>query len=165
VTSKPTFKKLFYLCLILSFILTGCSNEDQTQEQAVVEKKPEAEKTVTAAKPAPQRNMAPKDIPKGFRQDYSMAMQALRDEDYASANDYLMQAIEGKSDEKKVLKFYGMRYGSYLPHYYLGRTAYLTGDCESALTHWDTSLAQGVIQETPSYDYLTEATAACKSAN
>jgi hypothetical protein len=101
--------------------------------------------------------------PVDYRKDYTDAIQAFEDEDYAAAGEYLNKAVEGKNDEQLVLKFYGMRYGSYLPHYYLGRVAYLTGDCDSALAHWNISLAQGVIQETPSYDDLMHAMGACKS--
>jgi hypothetical protein len=165
VTYKLHYKSLFSLCLISLVILMGCSKEDQSSEQPVVDKKPEVSQKNVVPKPKPQskRKKDPKDIQEGFRQDYSFAMQAIRDEDYALAIQYLNKAIVDKNDEELVVKFYGMRYGSYLPHFYLGKASYLSGDCETALTHWDISLTQSVIKETPSYEYLKEAAEVCKS--
>ena len=162
---SSTSRKFLYCCLILPFILAACSNEDDTSQAVAVEKKPEVRKVISARRPSSKRESIQKVIPIGFIQDYLVAKRALSDKDYASAIDNLNKAINGNNDEKLILTVNGKRYGSYLPHYYLGTAAYLVGDCESALYQWNISLKQGVIQKTQNYNYLEKAMEVCKSRN
>jgi hypothetical protein len=58
----------------------------------------------------------------------------------------LRQAIAEQPREGDEIKIYGMRFETYLPHYYLGLARFQQGDCGTALREWGLSLEQGAIK-------------------
>ena len=92
-------------------------------------------------------------------------MKALNTGDDETANTLLLAAIGQEPSEIIKLRVYGMRYEPYTPYFYLGKIAFRSDDCEAAMDYWDTSLAQNVIQQTPSYRYLQQARQKCQSEN
>ena len=98
-----------------------------------------------------------------YKKEYTRAIEALKKEDYERAAEYFSNAVKGENKEKLMMPFYGINYGPYLPHFFLGQIAFLTGDCKSALQHWKTSLTQGVIRESPNFAFIKESTKTCKS--
>jgi tetratricopeptide (TPR) repeat protein len=58
----------------------------------------------------------------------------------------LQAAIAQKSQEGLNIKFYGMKFDDYLPHYYLGKAYFLQKNYKSALKEFDISSSQGEIQ-------------------
>lgn len=169
MTYGSKLKPLFYLCLILTFVLAGCSNDDQsTGENAVEEKESVAKQTTAKDKNADslyaksiRKNRKP--VRKDFKRDYTKALEALKKENYDTAQSLLTGAIAINNNEQLVIPFFGMRVGSYLPHYHLGMIAFLNGDCVTAMDHWKTSLGQNVIQKVPEYQYLQETMPECGS--
>ncbi len=58
----------------------------------------------------------------------------------------LMQAAAAENPkEGGQVKLYGMRFETYLPHYYLGLAEFQRGDCAAALSAWRASDAQGAV--------------------
>jgi len=149
---NPKLKHFFFLSLALLFISMGCSKEAQSTEESGAAKA-QAESGSSTSPTAEQVD---------FRTSYTTGMQFWREKDYASARENLLLAVAANDQEQLVVKF-TKRHGSYLPHFYLGQTAYLTGDCEEALAQWDISLAQGVIQTTPSFEELQQGKKKCES--
>jgi len=93
--------------------------------------------------------------------DFLKALDAIKDEDYQEAISKLEKAIKSNSDSGLDKRFYGMVYGNYIPHYYLGQARYLSGDCEGAIDAWNESLKQGVITGLSEHTALQEGMTAC----
>lgn len=55
--------------------------------------------------------------------------------------------LEMPEDGSKV-RIYGVKYRSYLPHYYLGLVYYKKGRCAEAIEEWDKSLELGAVRKT-----------------
>lgn len=100
-----------------------------------------------------------------YKRDYLIAIKALENGDLGIARKRLISAIAGNDRENAKIKIYGMRFDSYLPHYYLGQVEYLDGNCEQALVHWENSVQQGVILGQGEYDELLHGADACGAAD
>ena len=171
MTIAPKPNQFFYLCLILTFVLVGCSSDDQSTNQNSV-----AEKTAVADENSVAKRATVEDdslytkalregksvVSVGFKSNYTTALQALEKEDYDKARDLLIKAIAVNNVEQLKLRFTGMHFGTYLPHYHLGMIAFLNYGCVAAMEHWETSLRQGVIQKSSDYQYLQDALLGCK---
>ena len=171
MTIAPKLNQLFYLCLILTFVLVGCSGDDQSTDENNLTGQTEVEDENSVAKRATDEDESlyakalrqEKSVVSGdFKSDYKTALKALEKEDYDKARDLLSQAITVNNIEQLKLRFTGMHFGSYLPHYHLGMIAFLNYDCVAAMEHWETSLRQGVIQKSSEYQYLQDALLECK---
>lgn len=82
-----------------------------------------------------------------YKRDYTVGKKSLEDAEYADAIERLKSAIADNPNPAARVKLYGMRFDSYLPHYYLGLAYFKTNDCQSALASWEQSIAGGVIQD------------------
>jgi len=94
--------------------------------------------------------------------DFLKALDAIKDEDYQEAISKLEKAIKSNSDAGLDKRFYGMVYGNYIPHYYLGQARYLSGDCEGAIDAWNESLKQGVVTGLSEHSALREGMTTCE---
>jgi tetratricopeptide (TPR) repeat protein len=65
----------------------------------------------------------------------------------AAAIPKLQSAIRQKSEEGSNIKFYGMKFGDYFPHYYLGMAYNGQGNYSSAVQEFEISEQQGSIQK------------------
>jgi hypothetical protein len=168
--TAPKLKQLFHLCLILTFVLVGCSSDDQSTnddslaEKTAVENGNSTAKRVTAeGESLYSKAIKDKIVVRGdFKSDYTAALKALEKEDYDKARDLLTKAIAVNNIEQLKLRFTGMHFGTYFPHYHLGMIAFLKYDCVAAMDHWDTSLRQGTIQKSSEYQYLQDGLLECK---
>ncbi len=88
-----------------------------------------------------------------FVEYYKAGLTAVESEDWDRASEMMQRAIEiqpkAKARVKKALFF-----KRYLPHYYLGKAFYETGDCPGALASWQESEAQEMVTRFPEYDQL-----------
>lgn len=96
-----------------------------------------------------------------FLDSYKGGLRAAEDGDWAKVAEDMRQAIAGRSESTVRLtkSFYFKRY---IPHYYLGRALFETGDCPAALQAWQEAERQGVIQRFPEYQDLQTKRALCR---
>ena len=74
---------------------------------------------------------------------------------WEKAEELMARAIEIQPDEKPRIKK-ALFFRRYLPHYYLGRALYESGDCAGALAAWRESVSQGVVTKFPEYELLRQ---------
>jgi hypothetical protein len=167
--NAPKLNQLFFLCLVLAFVMVGCSSDDESTNenagQTAVENENSATKRATNRDESlysKALNEAGEVVRGDWKSGYKLALKALEKEDYDKARDLLTEAIKSNNIEQLKIRFTGMHFGTYIPHYHLGMIAFLNYDCVAALKHWDTSLMQKVIQQTPDYQYLQDALPECK---
>lgn len=79
--------------------------------------------------------------------DYESAMDMIKKGDNAGAIPKLQAAISQKSEEGSNIKFYGMKFGDYFPHYYLGMAYFSQKDYESAMREFDISERTGALHK------------------
>src|SRR6187549_25949 len=65
--------------------------------------------------------------------DYETAMDMIKKAQNSEAIPRLQAAISQKSDEGSNIKFYGMKFGDYFPHYYLGMAYFSQKNYEGAI--------------------------------
>ncbi len=82
-----------------------------------------------------------------FKRDYTVAKKSFEDGEYQDAIKKLKSAIADNPESAARVKLYGMRFDSYLPHYFLGQSYFRLGDCAAAISAWNQAINAGVIQE------------------
>jgi tetratricopeptide (TPR) repeat protein len=97
-----------------------------------------------------------------YKRDYTLAKKSFEDGDYAEAIDKLKDAIADNPESNERVKIYGMRYDSYIPHYFLGESYFQMNDCASAMAAWNKALQAGVIQGLDEFSSMQKNMAACK---
>jgi tetratricopeptide (TPR) repeat protein len=78
--------------------------------------------------------------------DYEAGLEHIKKGRVGEAIPRLQAAIAQKNQEGLNIKFYGMKFDDYLPHYYLGKAYFLQKNYTSAVKEFDTSTGQGEIQ-------------------
>jgi tetratricopeptide (TPR) repeat protein len=78
--------------------------------------------------------------------DYEAGLDHIKKGRIAEAIPRLQAAIAQKNQEGLNIKFYGMKFDDYLPHYYLGKAYFLQKNYKGALKEFDISNSQGEIQ-------------------
>jgi tetratricopeptide (TPR) repeat protein len=79
--------------------------------------------------------------------DYEAAMDLMEKGQNSAAIPKLQAAIQQKSQEGANIKFYGMKFGDYFPHFYLGMAYNSQGNYTGAVQEFETSEQQGSIQK------------------
>lgn len=79
--------------------------------------------------------------------DYEAAMDLMEKGQNAAAIPKLQAAIQQKNQEGANIKFYGMKFGDYFPHFYLGMAYNSQGNYAGAVQEFETSEQQGSIQK------------------
>jgi hypothetical protein len=104
-------------------------------------------------------------VPAGaeFKRDYTVGKKSFEDAEYEDAIEKLKSAIADNPEPAARVKLYGMRFDSYLPHYYLGQAYFKMNDCQSALAAWEQSLSGGVIQDKDEFSQLQADMQTCQS--
>lgn len=170
MTNTPKLNRLLCLCLILPLVMVGCSDDDSSADEKNLTGQTAVEDRQSAANQGASENenrysqaiKAAGVAPGDYKSNYKLALKALEKEDYEKARDLLAKAVTVNNIEQLKLRFTGMNFGTYLPHYHLGMIAFLNYDCVVAMEEWETSLSQGAIQESPEYRYLQDAMLECK---
>lgn len=98
-----------------------------------------------------------------FKRDYIVGKKSFEDAEYEDAIEKLRSAIADNPEPAARVKLYGMRYDSYLPHFYLGQAYLKLDDCQSALAAWEQSLSGGVIQDKDEFSQLQADMKTCQS--
>ncbi len=81
-----------------------------------------------------------------WQKDYESAMDLIKKNQWQAAIPKLQAAISDKPDEGSNIKFYGMKFGDYFPHYYLGWAYFNLKNYSSALNEFQQSEKYGAIQ-------------------
>lgn len=81
-----------------------------------------------------------------YKESYKKGLEAAGKKNWAEVARLMQQAAAEQSNEGEPIKLYGMRFETYLPHYYLGLARFNTGDCAGALREWETSQKQGAVK-------------------
>jgi tetratricopeptide (TPR) repeat protein len=79
--------------------------------------------------------------------DYEAAMELMEKGQNAAAIPKLQSAIQQKNQEGANIKFYGMKFSDYFPHFYLGMAYNSQGNYTGAVQEFETSEQQGSIQK------------------
>ena len=98
-----------------------------------------------------------------FKRDYTIAKKSFEDADYSDAIQKLKSVIADNPASKARVKLYGMRFDSYIPHYYLGQSYFKLNDCASAEAAWNQAINAGVIQELDEFVQMQAGLKICKS--
>lgn len=79
--------------------------------------------------------------------DYEAGMDSLKKGQNQAAIGRFQSAISKKSDEGTSIKFYGMKFDDYFPHYYLGLAYFNLKNYDAALSEFQISEQSGAIQK------------------
>ncbi len=89
--------------------------------------------------------------------DYEDALDLLKKNRFSEAIPLLTAAIGEKNREGVNIKFYGMKFDDYFPHYYLGKSFFSTGNYQAALKAFENSESQGeILRKRDLYKTLNE---------
>ena len=78
--------------------------------------------------------------------EYEAGVSSVKKRQYSDAIPHLMAAVKEKPEEGASIKYYGMNFGDYFPHYYLGTCYFHLQNYEAALAELEVSEQQGQIQ-------------------
>ena len=78
--------------------------------------------------------------------DYEAGVDLIKKGQTSEAIPRLQAAISQKNDEGSNIKFYGMKFGDYFPHYYLGLAYFSQKNYEAAVREFEVSEKTGAIQ-------------------
>ncbi len=96
-----------------------------------------------------------------FLEFYKLGLSAAEAEQWTQAAEMMRRAIADQPTARaKVKKSFFFR--RYLPHFYLGKALFESGDCRGALDAWQESESQGVVLRFPEYAQLEEGRTACR---
>ena len=84
---------------------------------------------------------------------YKSGLSASEEGEWERVIEMMRRAIELQPEAKQRVKK-ALYFKRYLPHYYLGRALYESGDCEGALSAWAESESQEIVTRYPEYDRL-----------
>jgi hypothetical protein len=98
-----------------------------------------------------------------YKEAYRRGMQAIDQGKWAEAAQRMNEALAEQSREGEQVKLYGLRFETYLPHYYLGLALFNAGNCEAALGAWNTSESQGAVKGSNQYKTLLKNRQACQA--
>jgi tetratricopeptide (TPR) repeat protein len=81
-----------------------------------------------------------------WQKDYENAMDLIKKNQWDAAIPKLQAAIRDKNDEGSNIKFYGMKFGDYFPHFYLGWAYFNQKNYAQAMNEFQQSEKFGAIQ-------------------
>lgn len=95
-----------------------------------------------------------------FVEFYKNGLAAAQSQRWSLAAEMMRKAIDGQPQERTKVKK-ALYFRRYLPHFHLGKALYEMGDCSGALTAWQESEAQGVVQRFPEHQQILDGRLAC----
>jgi hypothetical protein len=76
----------------------------------------------------------------------------------------MREAAADNATEGERIKLYGLRFETYLPHFYMGAAYVNLGNCEAALKAFETSRSQGAIRNHPKWPELLDGVKSCEGS-
>ena len=98
-----------------------------------------------------------------YKTDYIKGRQAMNSGDYAQAISFFNSAIADQPRPADKIRFYGMRYDPYLPHFFLGKSYLAAGDCKGALKSFEQAESYGIVSSRDEYSDLQSGMKSCAS--
>lgn len=98
-----------------------------------------------------------------YKDGYKQGVEAVEKSKWADAARLMQEAIASRPTEGETIRFYGQRFETYLPHFYLGLALFNSGDCPGALRSWAISEAQGAVRKTDQYRTLVKNKGVCEA--
>ena len=98
-----------------------------------------------------------------YKESYKRGMELVERGNWPGVAQKMREAAAERGQEGEPVKLYGMRFETYLPHYYLGLALLGSGDCAGALEAWRISEAQGAVKKTAQYKALVKDRATCEA--
>lgn len=95
-----------------------------------------------------------------FVEFYKNGVAAVESQNWILAAEMMRRAIDEQPVAKTKVKR-ALYFRRYLPHFYLGKALYETGDCGGALEAWQESEKQDVVRRFPEYQEILEGRLAC----
>jgi len=90
--------------------------------------------------------------------DYEAAQKMIKKGQWGEAIPRLRAALAEKRDEENNIKFYGMKFDDYFPHFYLGMAYFGLKNYKTALAEFEQSEGTGAIKKRPDlFKQLTDA--------
>jgi hypothetical protein len=96
-----------------------------------------------------------------YRDTYRKGIEAVDRKRWPEVARLMREAIAENAKEGDRIKLYGLRFETYLPHFYLGMALAESGDCEGAVRAFDASEATGAIRGTAHYSELLNSRKFC----
>ncbi len=97
-----------------------------------------------------------------YKDSYRKGIEALDRKRWDDVARHMREAIAGNPNEGERLKLYGLRFETYLPHFYLGAAYLNLGNCDQAVKAFEVSRAQGAIRSHPKYPELLDGLKSCE---
>lgn len=83
--------------------------------------------------------------------------------DWQGSVPLLRQSLEKLPEDGQLVRIYGTKYKSYLPHYYLGLALYKQNNCAAALKEWERCLGVGAVLNTEEHNALVSYLSDCRA--
>ncbi len=80
-----------------------------------------------------------------FKAAYRDGLKAAERKDWPKVEAQMRAALAEEPSPNARVRFYGMRYDPYIPHFYLGLAAYSRGDCRAALGFFNNAAHRAII--------------------
>jgi len=87
-------------------------------------------------------------------EEFKNGIKAQDREDWPGSVPLLRQSLEKLPEDGELVRIYGTKYKSYLPHYYIGLALYKQNDCAGALKEWEECMGVGAVQATEEHQAL-----------
>jgi tetratricopeptide (TPR) repeat protein len=99
-----------------------------------------------------------------YKDSYRKGIEALDRKRWDDVARYMREAIGENPTEGERIKLYGLRFETYLPHFYLGAAYLNLGNCEAATKSFETSRSQGAIRNHPKWPELLDGLKSCEGS-
>lgn len=99
-----------------------------------------------------------------YKDSYRKGIEALDRKRWDEVGRFMREAIAENPTEGERVKLYGLRFETYLPHFYLGYAYLNLGNCDSAVKSFETSRSQGAIRNHPRWPELLDGLKSCEGS-
>jgi hypothetical protein len=98
-----------------------------------------------------------------YKEAYKRGLELAERSNWPGVAQKMREAAAEQGQEGEPVKLYGMRFETYLPHYYLGLALFQNGDCAGAVAAWRVSESQGAVKKTGQYKALVRDRTTCET--
>lgn len=99
-----------------------------------------------------------------YKDSYRKGIEAFDRKRWDEVARFMKEAIADNATEGERIKLYGLRFETYLPHFYLGYAYLSLGNCDSAVKSFETSRSQGAIRNHPRWTELLDGLKSCEGS-
>lgn len=96
-------------------------------------------------------------------EEFKAGLKAQDRGDWQGSIPLLRLSLEKLPENGELVRIYGTKYKSYLPHYYLGLAFYRQNNCAAALKEWERCLGVGAVQAKEEHQALLDHVSECQA--